>query len=85
MSDTKSPEVQFLHFVLVSIVDHPDEIQIERKIDDLGTLIELTVHEGDVGKVIGKSGQTLKAIRVLLRLLGAKQGGDRINLKLLEH
>lgn len=81
---TREADYQFLKYVLEAILDHPEDIKIDRKIDDLGILLELTVHKEDVGKVIGKGGQTLKSLRVLLRLIGSKNDGQRINLRLLE-
>lgn len=85
MADHAFPEVVFLEFVLKALLDHPEAIHIDRRVDELGTLLELTVDPEDTGKVIGKGGQTLNSIRVLLRLLGAKKGGERINIKLLDH
>lgn len=73
----------FIEFVVKNIVDNPDEVEIERNIDDLGVLITLKVAKEDMGKIIGKSGQTAKAMRILLRLIGSRTE-SRVNLKILE-
>jgi len=73
----------FIEFVVKSIVDSPEEVEIERVVDDLGILITLKVAKDDMGKIIGKNGQTAKAIRILLRLIGSKNE-ERVNLKILE-
>ena len=73
----------FIEFVVKNIVDNPDEVEIERNIDDLGVLITLKVAKEDMGKIIGKGGQTAKAMRILLRLIGSRTE-NRVNLKILE-
>lgn len=74
---------QFIEYVVKNLVDHPDEVQIERSIDDRGVLLQLTVHPDDMGKIIGKAGSTAKAIRTLLRVVGAKTD-ERLNLKIVD-
>lgn len=81
--DNTHKDVDFLQFVVKNIVDSPDEVVIERTIDDLGVLITLKVAKDDMGKIIGRNGQTAKAMRVLLRLIGSKNE-ERVNLKILE-
>ena len=73
----------FVEYVVKAIVDNPDQVSVERKVDEMGVLLELTVAPEDMGKIIGKDGQTAKAIRTLLRVLGA-QINARINLKIIE-
>ena len=73
----------FNEFVVKNIVDNPDEVEIERNIDDLGVLVTLKVAKEDMGKIIGKGGQTAKAMRILLRLIGSRTE-NRVNLKILE-
>jgi len=80
---TQSPENKFLEFVLSNLLEHPTEIKIEEIHDELGILFEVTVHEEDMGKVIGKGGQTIQSLRTILRLMGSKRQ-ERINLKVLE-
>ena len=74
---------EFVEYVVKAIVEQPDKVKVERKIDELGVLIELTVDSEDMGKVIGKDGRTAKAVRTLLRVLGA-QNNARVNLKIIE-
>lgn len=73
----------FLEYVVKSIVEFPDKVQIERRVDEMGVLLELKVDLADMGKLIGKEGRTAKAIRTLLRVIGA-QTNARINLKIVE-
>ena len=73
----------FIEYVVKAIVDNPDKVEVDRKVDEMGVLIELSVDPADMGKVIGKEGRTAKAIRTLLRVLGA-QTNARINLKIIE-
>lgn len=74
---------QFIEYVVKNLVDHPDDVKIERSIDDRGVLLELTVNEEDMGRIIGKAGSTAKAIRTLLRVVGAKTD-ERLNLKIVD-
>ena len=74
---------QFIDYVVKAIVDHPDDVKTERTIDEMGTLISLHVSAEDMGTIIGKEGRTAKALRTLLRVLGAKHNA-RVNLKIIE-
>ena len=74
---------QFVEFVVKSLVDHPDDVKSERTVDEMGVLISLHLSPEDMGQVIGRSGQTAKAIRTLLRVVGAKHKA-RVNLKIIE-
>ena len=74
---------QFIEYVVKNLVDHPDEVQLERTVDDRGVLLKLSVHPDDMGKIIGKAGSTAKAIRTLLRVVGAKTD-ERLNLKIVD-
>lgn len=73
----------FVEYIVKAIVDHPEEVEVTQSIDDLGMLITLKVNKEDMGKIIGKDGQTAKALRVLLRMMGAKMDA-RTNLKIVE-
>jgi uncharacterized protein len=73
----------FIEFVVKNIVDAPDEVEVTMTVDDLGVLITLKVAQADMGKIIGKGGQTAKSLRVLLRMMGAKNDA-RFNLKIVE-
>lgn len=74
---------KFVEDVVKAIVDNPDKVKTERTIDEMGVLIKLTVDPEDMGKIIGKEGKTAKALRTLLRVLGAKNNA-RVNLKIVE-
>ena len=73
---------QFVEYIVKTLVNNPDKVAVERKIDEKGVLLSLTVDPVDVGRVIGKRGMTAQAIRVLLRALGTKQDA-RYNLKIV--
>lgn len=73
----------FLEHVVKSLVDNPDDVSINRTIDEMGVLLTLEVNKDDMGKIIGRSGQTAKAIRTLLRVVGMKNDA-RVNLKINE-
>jgi uncharacterized protein len=84
MSETATiPGIEFLRFVLENVVEDKDQLVIDGTIDDLGVLLTVQVSERDMGKLIGKGGQTVKALRTLLRILGGN-ASQRINLKILE-
>lgn len=83
LSTDKVPGLAFLRYVLESLVEDREELSIEATIDDLGILLTVRVSDRDMGKLIGKGGQTVKALRILLRTLGGNQK-QRINLKILE-
>jgi len=74
---------EFLEFVVKALVDTPDAVKTDRKVDEMGVLITLKVDPADMGKIIGRSGQTAKAIRSLLRVVGIKNNA-RVNLKIEE-
>lgn len=74
---------QFLDSLVRSLVDHPDAVTINRTVDEMGVLLTLDVHAEDMGKIIGRSGNTAKAIRTLLRVVGMKHDA-RVNLKINE-
>lgn len=74
---------QFLEYVVKSLVDNQDKVKISRTVDEMGVLLTLEVGAEDMGKVIGRSGNTAKAIRTLLRVVGMKNN-SRVNLKINE-
>lgn len=75
---------QFVEFIVKSLVSDPDAVQVERRIDEKGVLLELTVDPEDLGRVIGKRGATAQSIRTLLRALGTKNDA-RYNLKIVDN
>jgi len=76
-------DIAFLEYVVKALVEHPEEVKIKRTVDEMGVLMTLDVHPDDMGKVIGRSGNTAKAIRILLRVVGMKNNA-RVNLKINE-
>lgn len=73
----------FLEYVVKALVDNPNDVVITRTVDEMGVLLTLTVNPADMGKVIGRQGNTAKAIRTLLRVIGMKTN-SRVNLKINE-
>jgi len=73
----------FIEYAVKMLVDNPDDVKVERKIDEMGVLITLDVNAKDMGMVIGRKGMTAKALRTLLRVIGARNNA-RVNLKINE-
>jgi predicted RNA-binding protein YlqC (UPF0109 family) len=73
----------FLEQVVKALVDKPDKVEINRTVDEMGVLLTLKVDQEDMGKIIGRDGNTAKAIRTLLRVVGMKNNA-RVNLKINE-
>lgn len=80
---SKGTDQEFLEHLVKSIVDHPDDVKVDRKVDEMGVLLSLRVHPQDMGQVVGRQGSTAKAIRTLLRIVGIKNSA-RVNLKIEE-
>lgn len=74
---------EFVEYVVKALVNHPEDVEVKRSVDDMGVLLELSVNPEDMGKVIGKAGATAKSIRTLLRVLGSRSDA-RVNLKIIE-
>lgn len=74
---------EFLEYVIKGLVDHPEEVKVNRTVDEMGVLLMLDLNPEDMGKVIGRQGNTAKAIRTLLRVVGMKHNA-RVNLKINE-
>lgn len=74
---------EFLEYVVKAIVNHPEEVKTSRTVDERGVLITLDLSPTDMGYVIGRHGQTARAIRTLLKVVGAKNNA-RVNLKINE-
>ncbi len=74
---------EFLEYVVKALVENPNDVKIDRTVDEMGVLITLTVNSADMGKIIGRQGNTAKAIRTLLRVIGMKNNA-RVNLKINE-
>jgi predicted RNA-binding protein YlqC (UPF0109 family) len=76
-------DVKFLDFVVKSLVEKPEDVKITRTVDEMGVLMTLDLNRADMGKIIGREGNTAKAIRTLLRVIGMKNNA-RVNLKINE-
>ena len=74
---------EFLEFIIKALVDHPEDVKVDRKVDEMGVLLSLKVHPEDMGQIIGKAGSTARSIRSLVRIVGLKNHA-RVNLKIEE-
>lgn len=83
-SSMSSIDQQFIEYIVKELVGHPDDVVVERRIDEKGVLLELTVNPEDLGRVIGKRGVTAQSLRTLLRALGTKNDA-RYNLKIVNN
>jgi len=79
----KYKDEEFLTYVIKALVDTPDAVKVDRKVDEMGVLLTLHIDQNDMGKIIGRNGNTAKAIRNLLRVVGLKNQA-RVNLKIEE-
>jgi len=79
----KFKDQEFLEYVVKALVDNPDDVKVERRVDEMGVLLNLKINSQDMGKIIGRNGNTAKSIRNLLRVVGLKNQA-RVNLKIEE-
>lgn len=79
----KEKDQEFLEFIVKTLVNTPSDVKIDRSIDEMGVLLTLRINPADMGQIIGRQGQTARAIRTLLRIVGAKNNA-RVNLKIIE-
>lgn len=79
----KENDKEFLEYIVKELVDNPKDVKVERKVDEMGVLLSLTVNPADMGQIIGREGSTAKAIRNLVRIVGLKNHA-RVNLKIEE-
>lgn len=79
----KFHDQEFVEYIIRNIVNHPDDVRTERIVDERGVLITLFINQEDMGYVIGRQGQTARAVRTLLKIVGAKENA-RVNLKIYE-
>ncbi len=79
----ETSDKDFLEFIIKELVDHPNDVKVERKVDEMGVLLSLKVNPEDMGQIIGKAGSTARAIRTLVRIVGLKNHA-RVNLKIEE-
>ena len=73
----------FVEYVVKAIVNNPNDVKVERTVDERGVLLTLHINQADMGYVIGREGQTARSIRTLLRIVGARNNA-RVNLKIYE-
>ena len=83
MAEKKTQDLEFIEYVVKSLVDHPSDVKVERKVDEMGVLLSLRVHPEDMGQVVGREGSTASSIRTLVRIIGIKNHA-RVNLKIEE-
>jgi len=74
---------EFVEYIIKAIVANPDDVKVDRTVDERGVLLTLHVNPTDIGYVIGRQGQTAKAVRTLTKIIGAKNNA-RVNLKIME-
>ncbi len=74
---------EFLEYVVKAIVGNPEDVAVDRTVDEMGVLLTLKINPADMGYVIGRRGQTAQAIRTLLKIVGAKNSA-RVNLKIYD-
>jgi len=79
----QNADQQFLEYVVKALVDNPDQVKVTRTVDEMGVLLTLDIGAPDMGKIIGRQGNTAKSIRTLLRVVGMKNS-SRVNLKINE-
>ncbi|MGI5827348.1 MAG: KH domain-containing protein [Patescibacteria group bacterium] len=79
----EAQDKQFLEMIVKNIVSNPDDVQVDRTVDEMGVLLTLKINPADMGYVIGRKGQTAQAIRTLLKIVGAKNN-SRVNLKIYD-
>jgi predicted RNA-binding protein YlqC (UPF0109 family) len=83
MAEKKGSDQELLEYVVKALVDHPGDVKIDRKVDEMGVLLTLKVNPEDMGQIIGREGSTARAIRNLVRIVGLKNHA-RVNLKIEE-
>ena len=83
MVEKKTSDQDFLEFLIKSLVDHPDDVKVDRRVDEMGVLLSLKVNPEDMGQIIGRAGATARSIRSLVRIVGLKNHA-RVNLKIEE-
>jgi len=79
----EAKDIEFLEYIVKTLVDHPDDVKVERKVDEMGVLLSVKVNPEDMGQLIGREGSTARAIRNLVRIIGLKNHA-RVNLKIEE-
>ena len=83
MADKTPTDQELLEYIVKALVDHPEDVKVDRKVDEMGVLLTLKVHPEDMGQIIGRAGSTARSIRNLVRISGLKNHA-RVNLKIEE-
>ncbi|MFH1509664.1 MAG: KH domain-containing protein [Candidatus Nealsonbacteria bacterium] len=83
MADKTPTDQELLEYIVKALVDHPEDVKIDRKVDEMGVLLTLKVNSEDMGQIIGRAGSTARSIRNLVRISGLKNHA-RVNLKIEE-
>ncbi len=83
MKNMAEQDKEFLEMIVKSIVSNPNDVVVDRTIDERGVLLTLKTNPADMGYVIGRKGQTAQSIRTLLKIIGAKNN-SRVNLKIYD-
>ena len=79
----KSQDQEFVEFIVKGIVNYPNDVKVDRSVDEMGVLLTLRVNPEDMGALIGRDGSTARAIRTLTRIVGLRNNA-RVNLKIEE-
>ncbi len=83
MAEKKTSDQELLEYIVKALVDHPEDVTVDRKVDEMGVLLSLKVNPEDMGQIIGRAGATARSIRSLVRIIGLKNHA-RVNLKIEE-
>ncbi len=83
MTEKKPSDKDFLEYIVKNLVDRPEDVKVDRRVDEMGVLLSLKVNPEDMGQIIGRQGSTARAIRNLVRIVGLKNHA-RVNLKIEE-
>lgn len=83
MAEKKTTDQEFLEYLIKALVDNPEDVTVDRKVDEMGVLLSLKVNSEDMGQIVGRQGQTARSIRNLVRIVGLKNHA-RVNLKIEE-
>ncbi|MCB9422833.1 MAG: KH domain-containing protein [Ardenticatenaceae bacterium] len=75
---------ELVEFIVKSLVDNPDDVQVDEVEDRSGTIVEVSVAQPDMGRIIGKSGRVINSIRSIVQVAAAKKG-QRVSVEILEN
>lgn len=81
--DQEKFDIEYLIYIVRGLVNYPDDVKVERSVDEMGVLLSLSVNPEDMGLIIGKAGHTARTVRGLMRIFGLRHR-EKINLKIEE-